>query len=72
MKRAREVREEDGDSDELSSEAEPDLEQSAAAEKDGEGSAQPHSEANTDVKRSKLQKKLKKLKQTYENRGRHL
>ena len=70
MKRAREIEEEKGDATELLSETEADLEQSAAAENDGEGSAQPHSEANK--KRSKLQKKLKKLQQTYENRGRHL
>lgn len=72
MKRSREVREKEYDSEEPLSGTEPNLEQSAAAESDGKGTAQPPPEADTDTKRSKLQKKLKKLKQTYENRGRHL
>ena len=66
MKRDRESYEHKGDADGPSSEVERDLEQSAASE-DVEGSDHQHSAE--EAKRIKLQKKLKKLKQTYENRG---
>ena len=47
-----------------------DLEQSAASESEAEASEQEQPPVANEKKRLKLQKKLKKLKQTYENRGR--
>ena len=67
MKRARDTQDNEHDAEELLPNTDPDLDQSAAAERDDEGSAHP--QADVETKRLKLQKKLKKLKQTYENRG---
>ena len=68
MKRTRDSEEEAADAEEPLSDTEADLEQSAAAERDDDGSTQPPKD--TKAKRRILQKKLKKLKQTYESRGR--
>ena len=71
MKRGREFGDEGGAAEEPGSESESDLEQSAAAKMEADDSKHQKSVSNSDEKRLKLQKKLKKLKQTYENRGRH-
>ena len=71
MKRERESEEEGGAAEEPVSKSDSDLEQSAAAEMEADDSGHQESASNSDEKRLKLQKKLKKLKQTYENRGRH-